>query len=153
MGAGDVLYMTAELFGAALIIGISFFLFTTLNDSPIGTDFSQQIVDGWSVFDTVFILMTVALAVSAIMLAYYVPTSPAFILVMVIEILMVLIIVPAFSNVYAVVAGQPELSNSFDAFTNIAWIMGNLPLISLVIAGGIALAQYGKNPQGQLQGL
>ena len=153
MAFGDIVYIAVTLLLVGILSGVTYFMLTTLNDSSIGTTFSQQIVDGWGILDTTFIILTIVFAMAAIMLAYFVPTSPVFFVVMVVEILFILIFIPTFSNAYAMIAQTPALADAFDVFPNIAWILGNLPLFSLLIAGAVAFVQYGKNPQGELRGI
>jgi len=148
-GTVDALYIPVTLLTLAILVVVGYYLLSELNANPLlNSATSEAVVHSWEAWDTAFVAATIFLCIAAIVLGYFIPTHPAFIVVEFILLILAVIIAPIYSNMYAQFATNPELNPSAAQFTGMNFIIGNMPIVALVISIGIALATYGKKFAG-----
>jgi hypothetical protein len=152
-GNVDALYIPVTLLTLALIIVLGYYLLSALDANPIlSSATSAAVLNSWKVWDTAFAAAAVLLCIVAMVLAYFVPSHPAFIVVEFLLIILGVVIAPIYSNMYATLAQNADLNTAMQQFPNIAFIIGDMPLIVAVFSVGIALATYGKRGTNSMGG-
>lgn len=155
----DALYIPYALFMLGIIAVIGYYVLSSICASqPFASVAEVQGVctnalNSWSLWDEAYIAIVVLLALVAVVLAWVVPMSPIFFIVEIITLIVAVFIAPQYSNMYQALATQPTLASSANNFPQIAYIMGNMPAITLIISGLIAIAGYGKNNTRGIRGL
>lgn len=145
MSMFDAIYIPLQLFVLAVIIVFGYFMLNQLYQVPeLHTDTAAQVLESWKVWDTAFILVMALLSVIAVILAYFVPTHPAFLLTEIILLIVSVLIAPQYSNMYAMLAQNPATGGAAENFPSIAHIIGLLPSFALIISAIIAIITYGK---------
>ena len=106
---------------------------------------SQQGTDDYPrLWDNMFIMVLVGLWLGALIAAWFIDTSPIFLIIAVFLIIFVLILAAIVSNVYEEWADDPDIQEYADAFPIINWVMQRLVLIVMAITFSVAVALYGK---------
>jgi hypothetical protein len=152
-GTLDALYIPVALLSLAIIVVLGYYLLSQLDANPIlNSATSTAVLNSWKVWDTAFVAATIMLCIAAMILAYFIPAHPAFIVVEIILIIIGVFIAPIYSNMYATIATQADLNASAQQFPNIAFIIGYMPFIVAVISVAIGLATYGKHSTTGMSG-
>lgn len=141
----DTVFIMQSVLATGIVLGMGYYLLLTISaydqfDSPT----ADIVKENFTYLDGIVVFGTVLLFAASIVLAYFVPTHPAFFFTYFLTAVLVFILAPIFSNVYATVATNPLVGSAFDAFPLTALVIGNLPILGFVLSGLIAIASYGK---------
>jgi hypothetical protein len=147
MGVGnDPIFLAVELFFAAIVLVVGFYTMTTLQGMAIiPTEVMTAIIDLFKGFDLLIALAFVLFSLVSIMLAYFIPSHPAFFFSYILVAIFAFIITPILSNAYAQIAAIPTTAAAFAAFPLTAWVIGNLPLLTFILTSILAVVSYGKS--------
>ena len=141
----DTTFIMTTALAAAITLGLGYFALTSLvSFSEFSSTTADIVIQNFVYLDAIFILGLVLLFSASIILAYLLPTSPAFFFTFILVGFVAFILAPVYSNVYATIATNSTLGSSFDQFPLTAIAIGNLPIISFILSGMIALISYGK---------
>lgn len=151
MGAlEDSLYAITSVFSAALVLVIGYYVVSQLITFPqFNTATAQAVQTNLTYLDGLIAFGVVLLFVGSMILAYFLPSHPVFFISFILNAFVALIISPVYSNLYATLAKTPLLNPSFELFPLTALMIGNLPLITLVLSALLAIVSYGKKLSGQ----
>lgn len=162
LGAFEIFYSLAFIFGAAIFLIILFFawgristpLETAINDAMPTNDttFNATIVNrtvdvGLIGFNALFPLIILGLIIFALISAYFSNSSPAFLFISIIILAVAILLAVVFSNVYQQIAVESEFQSAASHFNIISAFMQNLPVIITIIAAItiFALFALGRN--------
>lgn len=141
----DGVFLITTIFASALMLGLGYYLITTLISFPqFAGATANTVKDSFTYLDGLIALGAVLLFAASAILAYFLPTHPAFFFSWILTAIMAFVISPIYSNLYAQVAQLSVFGTSFDAFPLTALLVGNLPILSLLLITLIALVSYGK---------
>lgn len=155
-GLEDGVYIITSLFAASLMLVCGYYIVTTLAGFPqFASTTATAVQENFTYLDGLIVFGMVLLFAGSAVLAYFLPTHPAFLFTWLLTAMMAFILAPIYSNLYASLAAQPLLTASFDTFPLTALVIGNLPIIALLINALIAIVSYGKRyaEPAQIQGL
>lgn len=154
--AVDVIFVMISLFVLALA-----FLMTTkvwnnvddkvahhFNDSATGREAVAKVNAVINSLDNYFLIILMLGAVAMIVLASMIRIDPIFYWVFFFIFIIGLIMAAVFSNTYERVAATPALEPSSTGFDVQNFVMGNLPIIFLVLAVILLIVIYGKTRSG-----
>jgi len=99
-------------------------------------------------FDTIFIAVVIGMILMTALSAYYIEIHPAFFVVSLIFWIVMLLVVPIFSNVYEKFASSSEMSDAVSHFGAIDYISKNLPVFFTIIVCLVVVLMYGKFKSG-----
>ena len=154
MSMEDIGYIGVSLLSLAIVVVLFGYIFAQFYSIPIFQfDLFKQMIDGWKTWDTFFIFAVLILCLGTIILAYFVPTHPAFFIAGILNLLLIMMVAPMFSNIYAaIMEGTPLLVIAND-YPKMNYIIGIMPIISLAISILLIAVQYGKPQSGGMRGL
>ena len=95
-------------------------------------------------FNLGFIIIFVGLAATTVILAYMVPSHPIFIVTGVLTLVVLMVLIPMFSNAFGVLAADSQLSTAAASFPMVTYIMDSMPLWTAVIGMMVIIVMYVK---------
>jgi len=147
---GDLFFLAVFL----LLIGFSIWIGTLLKDKifPIISSKSSESAEvitkvqtNWdSVFDSLFFFVTIGVGISSVVLAAMIDTHPMFFFISIVMLVILLLIVPTFSNVFRTFASSESFSGFETRFPFTVFIFQHYPLIFLGFGILISIVLYGK---------
>lgn len=147
------LFTTAFVGGLTLVLG--YFAVSQIAGLSqfSGLSVTPAVISALTAMDMAIVVGTVFLAISSVVLAYFIPSHPAFFFTYILTLILVLLTAPQFSNVYAQIANISILNPYFNNFPLTALLIGNLPTWCLVFSTVLAIVSYGKGFRQTIQGL
>lgn len=94
------------------------------------------------IIDNAFLFLTIGLGIGAIVLAFMVRVHPAFFILFIIALILLIFFSAIFSNIYQEMAAQSELTAYADQLTFTSLILNYLPLIVGVFGSVLAIVMY-----------
>jgi len=126
--------------------------FTSMGATPAQLNTTAKIFvggnKGLSTLDYMIIVIFVFLALSAIILAFMLPTHPVFIIVFLVVQVIIIWIASQFSHLFTAISGDPLLAPFVANVPQSVSLMQNLPLLSFIISVIIAIVMYAKSGMG-----
>lgn len=95
-----------------------------------------------------FVMVIASMLVSLALTGYYVESSPTFLVVGILIIMMTITVAAPLANVYSDVANDPTFAEEDAQYGLIRILMNNLPLLVLMIGGTFLIALYSKKSSG-----
>jgi len=143
----DSVILAIELFAAAAIFLIpSYYAISALNDMGIfPVEVMTSIISLFGAFDYIIASAFVIYFIISIILAYFLPSSPAFFITLFFNAIFALVIVPQISNAYAMIGTNTVLETAFNSFPLTNYVIGTLPLLAFILTLVVAIITYGKN--------
>ncbi len=108
----------------------------------VNTTHIQKVEDTFDLMDTGFAVLMVSLAISTIILSFFIRTHPVLFVASLIIFLILIPITMIFTNVFDAIVTQAPLSTEADDWPVVVHIMRNLPLILAVIGAMSLVALY-----------
>lgn len=102
----------------------------------------QQGIDAVRVFDTIMPFILVGLLIGAITLAFFIPTHPILIIPAIFMMTIIVFVAAQISNAYDLIVRNPTLVSEANNWSASANIMGNLPLVAVVLSITIMIAMF-----------
>ena len=147
----DTITLIALPIGFAIICLIGYVAFTDINtdiqanNDNVSKELSQDLYDRYpSTFDGLFIFMIVILYMGAIVLSFMIDTHPIMFALTILLLFFVLGSAMIVSNTYQTITADSDFYTPSLAFPMTNYIISHLLETILVMAGGIALVQFGK---------
>lgn len=157
----DVLLIMLTVFTVALIAIVGGVVLQDVVDSTVnqtitittsdGSTDEVQIVnlthiqkgqDAMRLYDAMMPFILGGLLITAVVLAFMIPTHPVFIVPAIFSLLLIVIISAQLTNAYNEIATNPTLIDEANNFSNTALIMSNLPLIAVIMGVIIMVAMF-----------
>lgn len=146
----DHLLMISMLFGTALMLLIGVYLIGAVLTVPQLQSASATVIQqNFTYLDGIMIVGVIMLTIAEVLLAYFLPSHPVFFIIYLLVVLVTFVIAPIYTNLYTIMATNPTFAAAAQLLPYTAAVMNNLPMISLIISGLVALATYAKRPQQQ----
>jgi len=95
-------------------------------------------------FDSISVFVTFGLILAVILGAFMIDTHPAFFIVTVFLLLIYMVIVPQFSNVFLAFAENEQVISTANQFPYMIYMWQHMPLIILISVVVISIVIYGK---------
>ena len=147
----DAMQIAILLFVMALVIILSSFILTTFQEDTgdkLTSPYAQNALTKGNAtllnFDGLYAFILIGLTLGAMIGAYFIRTTPALFWVSLILLVIFLMISGIFANVFEEVIADDVLNVTASNFPIIGLIMGNLPLMVLVVTVLISLALWAK---------
>jgi len=103
-------------------------------------------------FDNMMPFLLVGLVLITVIFAFLIPTHPIFIIFSIIMIMIFLILIPQFSNIYGQIVTTDTLSDAGNQLTYTNEIMRNLPLIILIFSIILIIVVFIASRRGEIAG-
>lgn len=146
--------VTLVSFGLAIIVG--HVLYTSMVDSgaltqtPEATTIANNTLEQFSIWDNLFLAAFIGLALTSIISAAFIRTSPLFFALSLILFVIVLIVGVFISNMWGDIATQGAFSGEDTAFPKMFFMMNNLLLFLIPVGALIIIALYSTKGRQQL---
>lgn len=137
-----------------IIIGIvGLMLFTDLNDdfqadpdnAQVAKDIVQDAYDEYpSMWDDIIITVFIGLWIFALMSAYFIDTSPIFLVVSILLLIILLIFVVYLSNGAYDIFTDPDFEPFYEQFPKTNFIFENLLVVIILVGASIMLTLYAR---------
>ena len=150
----ELLLIIVLLFGFALVIFISKNIVTDLNtDIQADPDLSTAVKTNSanmsnrfsSIFDAGFILMFILCWIAVLFFAYNIDTYPAFFIISIVFLVIVLMIANAIQSGYADFLTDSDFTSMATSFPMTNFILSNLTLVIAVMGVSLIMVLYGKH--------
>jgi len=123
----------------------------TTNEAKMGLD--TGIIDSTQsalkTFNYSSVLIIVALGVAAVLFAFAIRTHPAFLVVAIIFLMVLIVVAAQISSAFNEIATQPEMTSSANEFSIMVTLARKLPLFVLGFGALIMIVLFGKTFGGQ----
>ena len=163
----DTPAVMVELFALVLISVIMFMvigqvsgMFDVIETSGVVPNYTNNVgrslVATFPILDQGILVVMIFMMLVTLILAWYIPSHPALAIGYVILVIVLVLIAPIFTNIYAMFAANSFISPYAVSFPIANMIMSNLPLIVVVFSAMVAIVSYGKPRSDQasiLQGM
>lgn len=146
----DLIIVFVMLLVAGLVILTSSLFLTefrtAVNESGIGFNDSYFIQGevALQVFNSGFIVIAISLALGTMIFAYYIKGHPAFIIVSIILMVVLVFISPIFTNIFEEFASDPLLLAEANKFDQIILFMRSLPLFASLMGALMVIVIHAK---------
>jgi len=147
----DIMQIGILLFVMAMVIILMSFILTTFQedteDKLTSTEAQNALTKGKTTllnFDGLFAFILIGLTLATMIGAYFIRTSPVIFWVSLLLLVIFITISGIFTNVFEEVVADEVLNATTADFPIINLIMGDLPLVILVIAVLISIALWAK---------
>ncbi len=143
----DLFTMSLLLFVFAIGVLVGHYVIaqvTTTMSSPSAAAASvlANATAAMEVYNYGFLMIFVSLAGGAIIFAYMTPQNPIFFVVSMILMVVLMIVVPIYSNAYEQFIADPLIATSASSFGIMTYIFGNFPLFMASIGSLIMIVSY-----------
>lgn len=145
----DLLSMMYALFGFSIAIVIGYFMMTQFASNPILTSTTQAnasmqtMLQGYLVFDNLFLAVLMGLSLSSVVASTLLKTSPVWFFLSVVLLALLLVVGAVVSNSYSsFIDANTQLNISSQAFPKMNLIMNNLLLYLAVMGTLIIIGLY-----------
>lgn len=151
----EVVYIMGSLFAGAICLVLGYYMVTQIGALPqfASLPTTTAAVGAIAGLDMALITGVIFLSIGSVILAYFIPSHPAFFFTYILTLALVILLAPQLSNVYATLAGVGPVSAAFQAFPLTAAFIGNLPIFALALSTLLAVVSYGKGFRQTVQGL
>lgn len=147
-GVWDLLFIALAMFMLGFGTLIAYTIITeVISTTSFSSTAAGVLVNAQSAvatFNLGFIIIFVGLAATTIILAYMVPSHPIFIVTGVLTLVVLMVLIPMFSNAFGVMAADSQLSAAAASFPMITHIMESMPLWTAVIGMMVIIVMYVK---------
>lgn len=147
-GVWDLLFIALAMFMLGFGTLIAYTIITeVISTTSFSSTAAGVLVNAQSAvatFNLGFIIIFVGLAATTIILAYMVPSHPIFIVTGVLTLVVLMVLIPMFSNAFGVMAADSQLSAAAASFPMITYIMESMPLWTAVIGMMVIIVMYVK---------
>ena len=156
----DSFYIVAMLFMAALGIVLAYFVYGQINDAFIATpglpsepveDFTAGFERFPTVWDYGFLFVVVVVYMSVMILSFLLPTNPAFYVIVLFVMTMMLLIAGFLSNAWFEIMDGTTLGIAASNFPITAFIINNYVMFVLLLGFLSAVSFYAKTQTGGQQ--
>lgn len=153
----DSMILIFVLFFLALSSIIVFIVFDDLNTDIQNDDIlkeeNKEIVGDLhsrfpSTFDNIWVLAFGLLWLFVLVASMFVDAHPVFFIISALLLIFVIFIGAVFSNTYEEFTSDPDVQSFADGFPMTNFIMGELPIVALLVGFSIALVLFGKSQIG-----
>lgn len=144
----DSLYIVTSAFAASLMLLFGLYAIGQVGDVPaLATPSAAIIEQNFTYLDGIMVIGVIGLSLAALILAFFIPSHPIFFgISYVVAVIVLIVISPVYSNAYALAAQLGPIAAAGQSLPYTAQIMGNLPIIAIVVSALIALVSYAKRP-------
>jgi len=147
-GVWDLLFLALAMFMLGFGIIIAYHIITqviaTTSFGSVGAGVLTNAQSAVATFNLGFTIIFVGLAIATIMLAYMVPSHPIFIVTGIMTLVVLMVIIPIFSNAFADITTDTQLSTAAAVFPIVTYIMDSMPLWTAVIGMMVLIVMYVK---------
>jgi len=147
-GVWDLLFIVLAMFMLGFGILIAYTIITeviaTVSFSSTATGVLTNAQTAVATFNLGFIIIFVGLAATTVILAYMVPSHPIFIVTGVLTLVVLMVLIPIFSNAFGTMAADTQLSTAAASFPIMTYIMDSMPLWTAVTGMLIIIVMYVK---------
>jgi len=99
-------------------------------------------------FNYGYVIIAVSLAIGSVLMVFYLPTNPAFIIVGIILLVILMVIAPQLSNAYYEFRQNEIMVTSAASFNIMNYMFDSLPLFLTVFGAIILIVYYAKTRMG-----
>lgn len=145
----DILIIGITLLAFSITILVAYVVMvnvqTTMGPQMMGAEAANALSQGVAavqMFDYSFTIIFVGLGLASVIFAFLVPSHPIFIALSVLMLLIDMIVLPQFSNMYESVRGNGTLAASASTFPIMTSIMQNLPLVLAALGSLVMIVMY-----------
>jgi len=147
-GVWDLLFIVLAMFMLGFGILIAYTVITeviaTTSFSATAAGVLVNAQTAVATFNLGFIIIFVGLAATTVILAYMVPSHPIFIVTGVLTLVVLMVLIPIFSNAFGTMAADTQLSTAAASFPIVTYIMDSMPLWTAVTGMLIIIVMYVK---------
>lgn len=147
----DLFFITASIFAFAMVLVVSYFIMTQFQGAFEATEYAnitnssfQAGLQGFQAFNGGFLLVFMAFVLFTLISVYFIRTHPVFFVVNIFILALLIIISGMFSNVYTEMFTNNSMSSAANFFTYPALLIGNLPILMIIVAIVITVIMFGK---------
>lgn len=152
----DSTYLIVVVLFLSITFLMSGVLFDKLNEklSPqvtgqAATILSDKHTSYFTTFDAIFITVLIGLWIGAIVSSFLIDSHPIFLIISVLGLLIIFVVAMFFSNVWdEASSATSDMASTAEKLPITGFIMDNLLIVIIFIAGTILLALYGKQTRG-----
>jgi hypothetical protein len=145
----DHIFLMTSIFAGSVMLLLGVFLVAEVMSIPqfANTPGTAAIQQNFGYIDGLMLFGVVCFCIANVLLAYFLPSSPLFFVTYLVVAAVTFVFAPIYANAYALLAQTNVLAAAAQQLPYTALIMGHLPIISLVIATLVGLANYAKRPE------
>ena len=144
----DLLFLCVIAFIFGLGVIVSYHIVTQINaTATLGTDATYILTKSQTAIGTFnygFLIIFFGLGIATIIFAFMIPSHPIFIISGLLTLVVLMIIIPIYSNAFESITTSPELSTAAASFGMMNYVMSELPLFSAVIGVIILIVMFIK---------
>jgi len=142
----DLFIISMIMLLVAISVLVSYYVLNQIANTGTWSATSTSILtsglSALTMFNYGFVIVFVGVSIATLIFAYMTPQHPIFFVVSLLLIIILMTIVPQYSNAYEIFIADPQISTVAGTFPVINYIMGNLPYFIAGLAFALMFVSY-----------